>query len=151
LSPDGIFLSNGPGDPTGLPYAARAAGQLLARELPIFGICLGHQILALAVGGRTFKLKFGHHGGNQPVRDAASGRILITSQNHNYAVDPESLDTNRVEVTEWNLNDGTVEGLRFCDRPVFSVQYHAEASPGPHDADHHFRHFIELMREQANA
>ena len=148
LAPDGIFLSNGPGDPAGVPYAAAAVARLLEADRPIFGICLGHQILGLALGGRTYKLKFGHHGGNQPVRDEASGVVQITAQNHNYAVDPESLDARRVEITHWNLNDGTVEGMRLRDRPVFSVQYHPEASPGPHDADYLFGQFVTLMRER---
>ncbi len=148
LAPDGVFLSNGPGDPAGVPYAAAAVAQLLEADRPIFGICLGHQILGLALGGRTYKLKFGHHGGNQPVRDEASGVVQITAQNHNYAVDPESLDARRVEITHWNLNDGTVEGMRLRDRPVFSVQYHPEASPGPHDADYLFGQFVRLMRER---
>ncbi len=148
LAPDGVFLSNGPGDPAGVPYAAAAVAQLLEADRPIFGICLGHQILGLALGGRTYKLKFGHHGGNQPVRDEASGVVQITAQNHNYAVDPESLDARRVEITHWNLNDGTVEGMRLRGRPVFSVQYHPEASPGPHDADYLFGQFVRLMRER---
>lgn len=146
LQPDGIFLSNGPGDPSGVPYAAQAVAQLLETGLPMFGICLGHQILGLALGGRTYKLKFGHHGGNQPVKDEATGIVQITAQNHNYAVDPESLDPAKVQITHWNLNDGTVEGMRLRDRPVFSVQYHPEASPGPHDADYLFGRFVELMR-----
>ncbi|HIQ04686.1 MAG TPA: carbamoyl-phosphate synthase small subunit [Anaerolineae bacterium] len=145
LHPDGVFLSNGPGDPAGVPYAAGAVAELLETGLPIFGICLGHQILGLALGGRTYKLKFGHHGGNHPVRDVASGRVQITAQNHNYAVDPESLPGN-VEITHWNLNDHTVEGMRLANRPVFSVQYHPEASPGPHDADYLFGQFVALMR-----
>ncbi|PKO21687.1 MAG: carbamoyl phosphate synthase small subunit [Chloroflexi bacterium HGW-Chloroflexi-1] len=145
-APDGVFLSNGPGDPAGLPYAAAAVKTLLASDLPIFGICLGHQLLGLALGGRTYKLKFGHHGGNQPVRDEATGRVEVTAQNHNYAVDPESLDPGRVHVTHWNLNDHTVEGLRLTDRPVFSVQYHPEASPGPHDADYLFARFVAMMQ-----
>lgn len=144
LKPDGVLLSNGPGDPAGLPYAAQAVATLLRRDLPIFGICLGHQILGLALGGETYKLKFGHHGGNHPVRDERTGRVQITSQNHNYAVRPESLPP-QAEVTHWNLNDGTVEGLQLRDRPVFSVQYHPEASPGPHDADALFAHFVALM------
>lgn len=148
LSPDGIFLSNGPGDPAGVPYAVAAVAKLLQTGLPMFGICLGHQLLGLALGGRTYKLKFGHHGGNQPVRDEATGIVQITAQNHNYAVDPNSLDPSQVEITHWNLNDGTVEGMRLKDRPVFSVQYHPEASPGPHDADYLFGRFVELMRRQ---
>ena len=146
LNPDGIFLSNGPGDPAGLPYAAAAVAELMQHDLPIFGICLGHQILGLALGGETYKLKFGHHGGNQPVRDTITGRVQITSQNHNYAVRPDSLPPG-VEITHLNLNDGTVEGLTVKDRPVFSVQYHPEASPGPHDADYLFAQFVAAMRE----
>jgi carbamoyl-phosphate synthase small subunit len=145
LHPDGVFLANGPGDPAGLPYAAAAVAELLRHDLPIFGICLGHQILGLALGGETYKLKFGHHGGNQPVRDCQSGRVQITSQNHNYAVRAESLPPS-VEITHLNLNDGTVEGLRLLDRPVFSVQYHPEASPGPHDADELFARFVAALR-----
>ena len=146
MQPDGVFLSNGPGDPAAVIYAAQAVRDLLQAEVPIFGICLGHQILGLALGGRTYKLKFGHHGGNQPVKDTINGTVQITSQNHNYAVDPDSLPA-QTEVTHWNLNDGTVEGLRLRDRPVFSVQYHPEASPGPHDADELFARFVQSMRE----
>ncbi len=148
LAPDGIFLSNGPGDPAGLPYAAEATRAFLDTGLPLFGICLGHQILGLALGGRTYKLKFGHHGSNHPVREVATGRVQITAQNHNYAVDAETLDPNQVEITHWNLNDNTVEGMRLRDRPVFSVQYHPEASPGPHDADKLFADFVRLMQEK---
>ncbi len=148
MQPDGVFLSNGPGDPAGLPYAAQTVAELLRSDLPVFGICLGHQILGLALGGETYKLKFGHHGGNQPVKEQLTGRVQITSQNHNYAVRPESLPA-AVEVTHLNLNDGTVEGLRLQDRPVFSVQYHPEASPGPHDADALFAQFVTMMRGQA--
>lgn len=147
MRPDGVFLSNGPGDPAGLPYAAQAVAELLRTDLPVFGICLGHQILGLALGGETYKLKFGHHGGNQPVKEELTGRVQITSQNHNYAVRSESLPA-AVAVTHLNLNDGTVEGLRLQDRPVFSVQYHPEASPGPHDADALFAQFVTLMRGQ---
>ncbi len=147
LAPDGVFLSNGPGDPAGLPYAAAAVAELLRHDLPVFGICLGHQILGLALGGETYKLKFGHHGGNQPVRDCQTGRVQITSQNHNYAVRAESLPPG-AEITHLNLNDGTVEGLRLLDRPVFSVQYHPEASPGPHDADELFSQFVQALRER---
>lgn len=147
LKPDGIFLSNGPGDPAGVPYAAEAVASLLQHDMPIFGICLGHQILGLALGGRTYKLKFGHHGGNQPVKDLTTGRVQITSQNHNYAVEAGSLPT-YVEVTHVNLNDGTVEGLQVRGKPVFSVQYHPEASPGPHDADYLFNRFVRLMERR---
>jgi carbamoyl-phosphate synthase small subunit len=144
LRPDGLFLSNGPGDPAGLPYAAEAVAALLDAHIPTFGICLGHQIMGLAAGARTYKLKFGHHGGNQPVSDVDATNVQITAQNHNYAVDEASLPA-RVEVTHRNLNDGTVEGLRFRDRPAFCVQYHPEASPGPHDADLLFARFAALV------
>ncbi|HMN30926.1 MAG TPA: glutamine-hydrolyzing carbamoyl-phosphate synthase small subunit, partial [Caldilineaceae bacterium] len=140
LQPDGIFLSNGPGDPAGVPYAAAAVSKLLQSSIPTFGICLGHQIIGLALGGRTYKLKFGHHGSNQPVSDSSSETVQITAQNHNYAVDESSLPAT-VEITHRNLNDGTVEGLRLLDKPVFCVQYHPEASPGPHDADLLFARF----------
>jgi carbamoyl-phosphate synthase small subunit len=145
LEPDGIFLSNGPGDPAGVPYAAQAVAALLESKKPIFGICLGHQIIGLALGAKTYKLKFGHHGGNQPVSDVDATNVQITAQNHNYAVDDSTLPAN-VEVTHRNLNDGTVEGLRLTDRPVFCVQYHPEASPGPHDADLLFARFAETMK-----
>ncbi|MGH9128693.1 MAG: glutamine-hydrolyzing carbamoyl-phosphate synthase small subunit [Acidimicrobiales bacterium] len=144
LRPDGVFLSNGPGDPAALPWAAGTVRSLLGR-VPIFGICLGHQILATALGGTTFKLAFGHHGGNHPVRAAHDGHIEITSHNHNYAVDPASLDPSRVEVTHVDLNDGVVEGLRSLEVPAFSVQYHPEAAPGPHDAAHLFDQFRALV------
>ncbi|MCK9589264.1 MAG: gamma-glutamyl-gamma-aminobutyrate hydrolase family protein, partial [Terrimicrobiaceae bacterium] len=136
---DGIFLSNGPGDPEALTYACETVRKLVGKK-PIFGICLGHQVLALALGGRTFKLKFGHRGANQPVKDLRSGRIAITSQNHGYAVDPGSLPAD-VEVTHVNLNDGTVAGLKHKTQRAFSVQYHPEASPGPHDAGYFFQEF----------
>jgi carbamoyl-phosphate synthase small subunit len=143
LNPDGIFLSNGPGDPSALPYAHEALRGLIGKK-PIFGICLGHQILGFAVGGGTFKLKFGHRGGNQPVKDLRSGRVAITSQNHGFAVDAASLPK-EMEVTHINLNDGTVEGMRHRELPVFSVQYHPEAAPGPHDASYFFSQFAELI------
>ena len=142
--PDGVFLSNGPGDPEGVPYLVEAVRELLDR-VPVFGICLGHQIMGLAAGGRTFKLAFGHHGANHPVKDVATGRVEITSQNHGFAVDPASVEGAGWEPTHVNLNDGTCEGLRHRDRPAFSVQYHPEASPGPHDANYLFRRFTELM------
>jgi carbamoyl-phosphate synthase small subunit len=145
MQPDGIFLSNGPGDPAAVPYAATAVHELLETGIPTFGICLGHQIIGLALGARIYKLKFGHHGGNQPVSDVDVTNVQITAQNHNYAVDESTLPPN-VEVTHRNLNDGTVEGLRLRDRPVFCVQYHPEASPGPHDADLLFARFAEMVK-----
>jgi carbamoyl-phosphate synthase small subunit len=144
IEPDGIFLSNGPGDPAALPYVAANAGALIDAGVPVFGICLGHQVLGIALGGRTFKLKFGHRGANHPVKCLETGQIEITSQNHGFAVDPASLPDD-VEVTHVNLYDGTVEGLRHRRRPVFCVQYHPEASPGPHDADYLFREFLDAM------
>ena len=144
LKPAGVFLSNGPGDPEPLTYAVEAVSKLVAHGMPIFGICLGHQILGQALGGKTFKLKFGHRGGNQPVKDLRDGTIAITSQNHGYAVDAESLPSN-VEVTHINLNDDTVEGLRHTEMPIFSVQYHPEAAPGPHDAKYFFQEFANLI------
>jgi len=144
LNPDGIFLSNGPGDPEALPYAHETVRSLIGHK-PIFGICLGHQVLGFAFGGRTFKLKFGHRGGNQPVKDLRSGKVAITSQNHGFAVDPESLPP-EIEVTHVNLNDNTVEGMRHKTLPVFSVQYHPEAAPGPHDAEYFFEQFGELIK-----
>ena len=142
--PDGVFLSNGPGDPAPLTYAVDNARALVASNVPVFGICLGHQILGLAMGGRTFKLKFGHRGANHPVKKLETGKIEITSQNHGFAVDPGSLPED-VEVTHQNLYDGTVEGLRHRARRVFCVQYHPEASPGPHDADYLFDDFLDLI------
>jgi len=145
MNPDGIFLSNGPGDPSALGYIHKNIKSLLGK-MPIFGICLGHQILGYAMGGKTFKLKFGHRGGNQPVKDLLSGKVSITSQNHGFAVDAETLPPD-VEVTHINLNDNTVEGLRSKSMPVFSVQYHPEAAPGPHDAEYFFDNFAKLIDE----
>ncbi len=146
LAPDGVFLSNGPGDPEPLTYATEAI-RGLAGKTPVFGICLGHQLIGQALGGRTFKLKFGHHGGNHPVKQLSSGRVEITSQNHNYAVDPDSLNANEVDLTHINLNDQTLEGLRHRTMPLLSVQYHPEASPGPHDSHYLFNDFRKMMDE----
>jgi carbamoyl-phosphate synthase small subunit len=143
LEPDGVFLSNGPGDPDAVVGARENVAALLG-HVPVFGICLGHQILGLALGGTTYKLKFGHHGGNQPVQDLTTGKVEITSQNHGFAVDARSLG-DRAEVTHLNLNDRTVEGLAVKGQPTFSVQYHPEASPGPHDARYLFQRFVDLM------
>jgi len=143
--PDGILLSNGPGDPEGVPYAIDTVRQLMGKK-PIFGICLGHQLLGLAYGGRTYKLKFGHRGSNQPVKDLETGRIEITSQNHGFCVDLESLDPEEVELTHVNLNDGSLEGMKHKKFPAFSVQYHPENAPGPHDSLYLFDRFIEMMQ-----
>jgi carbamoyl-phosphate synthase small subunit len=147
-SPDGVFLSNGPGDPAVLNYAIHNSRELIRADVPVFGICLGHQILALAMDGRTYKLKFGHRGGNHPVKDLRTGKVEITSQNHGFAVDPDSLPKD-VTVTHVNLYDGTVEGLRHESKPIFCVQYHPEAAPGPHDADYLFQQFIDEMERRA--
>jgi carbamoyl-phosphate synthase small subunit len=147
-NPDGIFLSNGPGDPAAVRVAIRNIRNLLGKK-PIFGICLGHQLLGLALGGKTFKLKFGHRGGNHPVKNLLTGRIEITSQNHGFAVDPDSLDPGAIEITHLNLNDQTNEGFRHREIALFSVQYHPEASPGPHDSDYLFRDFVTMMETGA--
>lgn len=149
MNPDGVFLSNGPGDPGPLHYAQDNIRKLLGK-VPIFGICLGHQLLSIATGGRTYKLKFGHRGGNQPVLDYKRQRVEITSQNHGFAVDESSLD-DKIRVTHINLNDNTVEGIQHLSAPAFSVQYHPEASPGPHDAHYLFERFIEMMKEHKGA
>ena len=146
MKPDGIFLSNGPGDPEPVDYAVKAIRNFLGR-VPVFGICLGHQLTGLALGGRTYKLKFGHHGGNHPVRNNATGKVEITAHNHNFAVDPDSINANDVELTHVDLNDQTLEGLRHKTLPLFSVQYHPEAAPGPHDSHYLFRDFRNMMEE----
>ncbi|KAK6936544.1 Carbamoyl-phosphate synthase small subunit, N-terminal domain [Dillenia turbinata] len=143
MKPDGVLFSNGPGDPSAVPYAVETVKEILGK-VPVFGICMGHQLLGQALGGKTFKMKFGHHGGNHPVRDLRTGRVEISSQNHNYAVDPASLPEG-VEVTHVNLNDGSCAGLAFPAINIMSLQYHPEASPGPHDSDLVFRDFIQLM------
>jgi carbamoyl-phosphate synthase small subunit len=147
-NPDGVFLSNGPGDPAVLDYAINNTKTLVDSGVPVFGICLGHQILGLALGAKTYKLKFGHRGGNHPVKDLASGKIEITSQNHGFAVDPATIPDD-VQVTHLNLYDGTVEGLKHVSKPVFCVQYHPEAAPGPHDADYLFAQFVDAMDKKA--
>ena len=146
LNPDGIFLSNGPGDPEPVTYAQENIRKLAGRK-PIFGICLGHQLIGIALGGKTYKLKFGHHGGNHPVKQMDTGKVEITAHNHNFAVDPESINANEVDLTHIDLNDNTLEGLRHKSLPLFSVQYHPEASPGPHDSHYLFRDFRKMMVE----
>jgi carbamoyl-phosphate synthase small subunit len=150
LKPDGVFLSNGPGDPEPLEEQAANVRRLVGR-VPIFGICLGHQILGLALGGKTYKLKFGHRGANHPVLNLANQRVEITSHNHGFAVDPDSLNLNEIEITHTNLNDHTLEGFRHRSHPVFCVQYHPEAAPGPHDSHYLFGDFVRLMDEHAQA
>jgi carbamoyl-phosphate synthase small subunit len=148
LKPDGVFLSNGPGDPAAVGYAIDTIRTLADGALPIFGICLGHQFLGLAIGGETVKLPYGHRGGNHPVRDLATGQVLITSQNHGFAVRGETggvPGAKSLEVTHLNLNDGTVEGIKHREYPIFAVQYHPEASPGPHDAQGHFQQFLQAL------
>ena len=147
FKPDGLLISNGQGDPEGIPYVVETVKQLLDK-LPIFGICLGHQILGLSFGGKTYKLKFGHHGGNHPVKDLKTGKLAITVQNHSFCVDIDSLNKNDIEITHINLNDQTLEGMRHRKLPIFSVQFHPEASPGPHDTNYLFNNFVKMM--QAN-
>lgn len=148
MKPGGVFLSNGPGDPEPVTYAIENIRRLIGR-VPIFGICLGHQLCGLALGGRTYKLKFGHHGSNHPVKNLLTGQVEITAQNHGFAVDPESLPSSDVEITHVNLNDHTNEGMRHRSLPLFSVQYHPEASPGPHDARYLFDRFVEMMGQKS--
>jgi carbamoyl-phosphate synthase small subunit len=148
LKPSGVFLSNGPGDPEPLTHQAGQVRKLVGR-VPIFGICLGHQILGLALGGKTYKLKFGHRGANHPVLNKVTGKVEITSHNHGFAVDPDSLNLNELEITHMNLNDETLEGFRHRNHPVFCVQYHPEAAPGPHDSQYLFDDFVELMKERS--
>ncbi len=145
--PDGVFLSNGPGDPAALPYIYPVVQALIEKRIPIFGICLGHQILGHALGGTTYKLKFGHRGGNQPVMQNAPGRVEITAQNHGFAVDSDSLDHSKIRVSHTHLNDKTVSGMEHKELPIFSVQYHPEASPGPHDSRYLFAKFTQMMDE----
>lgn len=145
LKPDGIFLSNGPGDPAAMGKVVAEIKKLSASNVPMFGICLGHQILGQAFGGETYKMLFGHRGGNQPIKDLETGRVEIAAHNHGFAVDPKTLPP-EIEITHINLNDETVAGLKHKTLPIFSVQYHPEAAPGPHDATHHFKRFIELMK-----
>ncbi len=149
MRPDGLLLSNGPGDPAAVSYVINTAKQLLGR-LPMFGICLGQQMLGLALGGKTYKLKFGHHGGNHPVKDLKTGKVYITVQNHGFCVDIDSLNKKDMEITHLNLNDNTLEGMRHKKLPVFSVQFHPEAGPGPHDAAYLFDQFIGLMKNTAS-
>jgi carbamoyl-phosphate synthase small subunit len=145
MQPDGVFLSNGPGDPAGLPYAVEAVSRLIESGVPIFGICLGHQLIGRALGADTHKLKFGHHGGNHPVQYLPNGEVLITAQNHNYCVTEGDLNPDEVEITYKSLNDDSVEGLRIKNKPVFSVQFHPEAAPGPHDAHDIFAEFFKMI------
>ncbi len=148
IEPDGVFLSNGPGDPEAVEYAAENIKGLLGK-IPVFGICLGHQIISLALGGKTFKMKFGHRGGNHPVKNLKNGKVEITSQNHGFSVDPDSLDR-ETEITHINLNDNTVEGLENPEKSVFAVQYHPESSPGPHDSSYLFEKFVSMMKDKTN-
>jgi len=144
INPDGILLSNGPGDPAGVPYVVETVKAMLGK-VPMFGICFGHQMLGLALGGKTFKLKFGHHGGNHPVKDMKTEKVAISVQNHGFCVDLDSLDAGDIEITHMNLNDQTLEGIRHRKLPIFSVQFHPEAAPGPHDTQYMFTEFVEMM------
>ncbi len=148
LKPDGVFLSNGPGDPAGLPYAVEAVSGLIKSGVPIFGICLGHQLIGRALGADTHRLKFGHHGGNHPVQYLPNGKVLITAQNHNYCVTEGDLNKDEVEITYKSLNDDSLEGLRMKNKPVFSVQFHPESAPGPHDADDIFSEFFQMIGDK---
>lgn len=145
LKPDGLLLSNGPGDPAAVPYVVNTVRELIGR-LPIFGICLGHQMLGQAFGGKTFKLKYGHHGGNHPVKDLKTGKVAITVQNHGFCVDIDTLNKKEIEITHSNLNDGTLEGMRHKKLPIFSVQFHPESAPGPRDSEYLFGRFVEMMK-----
>jgi carbamoyl-phosphate synthase small subunit len=150
MNPDGVFFSNGPGDPEPCDYAIAAIRELLDRKIPAFGICLGHQLMGLAAGGKTLKMKFGHHGANHPVKDLDTGQVLITSQNHGFAVDPATLPAN-VKVTHVSLFDGSLQGMAWTDRPALCFQGHPEASPGPHDVAYLFDRFIAMMEKNTNA
>jgi len=151
IKPDGFFVSNGPGDPAGVPHVVEEIRRIIESGVPTFGICFGHQLLGWAMGGKTYKLKFGHRGGNQPVKDLTTRKVEITSQNHGFCVDKDSLDPDLIETTHINLNDQTSEGMRHKKLPVFSVQYHPEACPGPHDSTYLFERFIKLMEENQNS
>ncbi len=148
LKPDGILLANGPGDPAAVPYVVETVKELLG-EVPIFGICLGHQMLGLALGGKTYKLKFGHHGGNHPVKDVKTDKVHITVQNHGFCVDIDSLNTDQLEITHINLNDSTLEGIKHKKLPIFAVQFHPEAAPGPHDARYMFDEFVDMIKKRS--
>ncbi len=146
LNPDGIMLSNGPGDPEGIPYVAENVKKLIGKK-PIFGICMGHHMITMALGGKMYKLRFGHHGGNHPVKDLETGKIYISVQNHGFCCDIDSLGSDKVEITHINLNDKTLEGIRHKEYPLFSVQFHPEAAPGPHDTDYLFENFVKMIEE----